>query len=155
MMSMTELTRIDRVIDIDAPPERVFRALTDAGELAAWFQVSIEGDIAPGGAVWMTSVHPQHTGQRFRVVIAELTPPRRVVWRWHPGEVDPAVDYSREPQTVVTFTLERTAAGTRVSVSETGFDEIALARRAKAYADNSQGWTEVTVWLKTHVEAAN
>jgi hypothetical protein len=37
-------------------------------------------------------------------------------------------------------------------VSETGFDRISLARRAKAYADNSQGWTEVVVWLKKYVE---
>ena len=39
-------------------------------------------------------------------------------------------------------------------VSETGFDEISLARRAKVYADNSQGWTEVLGWLQTYVEAA-
>jgi uncharacterized protein YndB with AHSA1/START domain len=102
----------------------------------------------------MTSVNPQHAGQRWPVRILELTPPRRVVWQWHPGEVDSAVDYSKEPQTTVTFTLEPAGRGTRLSVSETGFDEIAVASRAKAYADNSQGWTEVLEWLRTYVEAA-
>ena len=152
-MGIAALMRIDRAIDIEAAPERVFRALTDPVELAAWFQVAIEGAIAPGGEVWMTSVHPGHAGQRFRVSIVELTPPLRVVWRWHPGEVDAAVDYTREPQTTVTFTLEPTRRGTRVRVAETGFDEISLARRAKVHADNSQGWTEVLVWLQTHVDA--
>src|SRR5688572_9233084 len=105
VMTLAALSRIDRAIDIAAPPEEVWRALTDAAELSAWFEVTIEGRLEPGGEVWMTSVHPQHTGQRFRVSIAEMTPPHRLVWRWHPGEIDPRVDYAREPQTTVTFTL--------------------------------------------------
>ena len=91
-MPIAELSRIDRTIEIQAPPERVWQALTNASELAAWFQVTIEGQIAAGGQVWMTSVHPEHAGQRWPVRIVELTPPRRVVWQWHPGEIDPATD---------------------------------------------------------------
>ncbi len=153
-MTVAELSRIDRTIEIKAPPERVWRALTSAAELSSWFQVVIEGEIAPGNEVWMTSVHAEHVGLRFRVRFVEMTPPRRFVWQWHPGAVDPAVDYSREPRTTVTFTLEPSGAGTRLSVAETGFDQIPLARRAKAYSDNSQGWTEVLVWLQRYVEAA-
>lgn len=153
-MTTAELSRIDRTIEIDAPPERVWRALTTASEVSAWFEVKIEGDIAPGSTVWMTALHPQYAGQRFMVLVKEMTPPRRFVWQWHPGEVDPSVDYSREPQTTVTFTLEPSGRGTRLSVSETGFDQISLARRAKVYGDNSQGWTDVLAAIQKHVEAA-
>ena len=76
------------------------------------------------------------------------------MWEWHPGAVDPNVDYAREPRTTVTFTLEPSERGTRLSVSETGFDAVSLARRAKVYTDNSQGWAEVLVWLQTYVEKA-
>lgn len=55
----------------------------------------------------------------------------------------------------MTFTLEPTPTGTKVTVSETGFDALSLERRAKAHADNSQGWTEVVVWLQKYVEAKN
>ena len=153
-MPIAELSRIDKSIEIEAPIERVWRALTDARELGAWFQVQIEGAIEAGSEVWMTSVHPQHAGQRWPVRIVELAPPRRVVWQWHPGEIDPAVDYSKEPRTTVTFTLEPAGAGTLLRVAETGFEELSLARRAKAYADNTQGWTEVVVWLQRYVEGA-
>jgi uncharacterized protein YndB with AHSA1/START domain len=153
-MDIAALTRIDRSIDLQAPPDRVWRALTDKAELSAWFQVEIDGELAAGGEVWMTSTHPAHAGTRFGVQIAEMTAPRRLVWRWHAGEVDSAVDYAREPRTTVTFTLEPLGPGTRLSVAETGFDEIALARRAKAYQDNAQGWAEVLVWLQRHVERA-
>jgi uncharacterized protein YndB with AHSA1/START domain len=153
MMTVADLTRIDREIHIEAPRERVWRALADAAELSAWFQVRIEGTLAAGGEVWMTSIHPQYGGQRFKVRIAEMTPPSRMVWMWHPGEVDPTVDYAREPETTVTFTLEPSGRGTTVRVAETGFDAISAARRAKVYKDNSHGWTEVLVWLQTYVQA--
>ena len=103
------------------------------------FKSSIEGDIAPGAEVWMTSTYPGHEGQRFVVRVTEMTPPRRFAWQWHPGAVDPAVDYSREPWTTVTFTLEPSGRGTRLSVSETGFNEISLARRAKVFAGQQPG----------------
>jgi uncharacterized protein YndB with AHSA1/START domain len=148
-----ELSRIDQTIDIAASPERVWRALTTSDELSAWFKVTIEGAIAPGAELWMTSTHEGYVGQRFRVRIVEMAPPRRFAWQWHPGEVDPAVDYAREPMTTVTFTLEAAGGGTRLHVAETGFDAIALTRRAKVHRDNAQGWAEVVGWLRTYVEA--
>ena len=153
-MDIATLSRIDRSIELRAAPERVWRALTDRKELSAWFQVEIDSDLAVGREIWMTSVHPEHAGMRFSVLVAEMTPPRRLVWQWHPGAVDPALDYTREPRTTVTFTLEPTAGGTRLTVAETGFDAISLARRAKVHADNTGGWAEVVVWLQRHVEAA-
>jgi uncharacterized protein YndB with AHSA1/START domain len=153
-MTVDELNRIERTIEINAPPDRVWRSLTNSQELGAWFKVTIEGTIAEGADVWMTSTHAQYTGQRFLVRFVEMTPPRRLVWEWHPGEVDSKIDYSREPRTTVTFTLEPSNGGTRLSVVESGFDAISLTRRANVYQDNSQGWSEVLGWLQKHVEAS-
>jgi uncharacterized protein YndB with AHSA1/START domain len=152
-MMTDELTQIERTIDVNASPERVWRALTTAEDLAEWFKVGVEGVIAPGAEVWMTSKYPGHEGTRFVVKVTEMTPPHRFAWQWHPGAVDPGVDYSREPWTTVTFTLEPSGRGTRLRVLETGFNEISLARRAKVFQDNSQGWTEVIVWIQKYVEA--
>ncbi|MEX2262273.1 MAG: SRPBCC family protein [Bryobacteraceae bacterium] len=138
------------MIAIKAPPERVYRALTTASELATWFKTTVEGGVATGNKVWMTS-----QGQRFRVEFVEMTPPVRFVWRWHPGAMDPAVDYSKEARTTVTFTLEPAEGGTLLHVSETGFDLVSLARRASVYEDNSTGWTEVLGWLREYVEKEN
>lgn len=154
-MTAEDVTRIDRSIEIKASPERVWRALTNAAELSAWFRVKIEGDIAAGQKVWMISVQPgEYLGMRFPVWFVELTPPVRVVWEWNPGAVDPKIDYSREPKTTVTFTLEPSPAGTRLTVSEKGFEQISLERRAKVFEDNSKGWIEVLVWLRVYAETA-
>ena len=128
-MTITELSRIDRTIEIKAPPERVWRALTSAAELSAWFQVKIDGEIKPGNEVWMTSMHEQHGGMRFRVRFVEMTPPRRFAWQWCPGAVDPAVDYSLEPQTTVTFTLEPTSGR---NTAERGGDRVRPGRAGAA-----------------------
>jgi uncharacterized protein YndB with AHSA1/START domain len=152
-MTDAEMNRIDRTIEVNAPPDRVWRVLTTAKDLAAWFEMKVEGEIAPGAEVWMTTTNPAYAGQRFVVRVTEMTPPRRFAWQWHPGAIDPAVDYSKEPWTTVTFTLEPSGGGTRLSVAETGFDEVSLARRAKVFKDNSQGWTAVIVWIQKYAEA--
>jgi uncharacterized protein YndB with AHSA1/START domain len=151
-MKTDEFSRIDKSIEINTPPERVWHALTDAASLSAWFQVEIEGEIAVGNQVWMTTTQPDMPPQRFAVYFVEMIPTRRLVWQWYPGSVDPAVDYAREPRTTVTFTLEASPLGTLLHVAETGFDQISLERRAKVYGDNSHGWPVVLVWLKQHVE---
>ena len=146
---------IERTIELAAPVERVWKALTTPSEIAAWFRVTVEGPLAPGNEVWMTVAESKKDGKRFRVRIVEMEAPRRFAWEWHPGAIDPSVDYAREPRTRVTFTLEPTAHGTRLTVSETGFTAVSLARRAKVFGDNSQGWTEVLAWFKSHVDEAH
>jgi uncharacterized protein YndB with AHSA1/START domain len=152
-MTADDVSRIDRTIEVNAPPDRVWRVLTTAADLGTWFHVTVEGEFAQGAEVWMTSTSAGYEGQRFVVRVTEMTPPRRFAWQWHPGAVDPAIDYTREPWTTVTFTLEPSGRGTRLSVSETGFNEISLARRAKVYQDNTQGWATVVGWIQQYAEA--
>jgi hypothetical protein len=55
--------------------------------------------------------------------------------------VEPGVDYSAEPTTLVEFVLEEAAGGVLLTVTESGFDRIPLARRAKAFTANEGGWS--------------
>ena len=64
-------------------------------------------------------------------------------WRWCPHAVEPGVDYSKEPTTLVTFDLEDVDGGTKLTVVESGFHKVPVVRRAKAYESNEPGWTEV------------
>src|SRR5271165_7336516 len=56
----------------------------------------------------------------------------RVAGRWHPYAVDSGIDYSKEPMTLITFSLEDQQVGILLTVTESGFDSIPLARRADA-----------------------
>ena len=78
-------------------------------------------------------------------------------FRWHPYAVDSSVDYSKEPSTLVAFVLEEAADGTMLTVTESGFDQIPLERRAKAFAANEGGWTAqmklIEKYLAHHAQA--
>ena len=72
--------------------------------------------------------------------IETMEPERFFSFRWHPYAIEPGVDYSAEPTTLVSFTLEDAAGGTRLTIVESGFDAIPESRRAKAFSMNSAGW---------------
>jgi uncharacterized protein YndB with AHSA1/START domain len=145
------LASIEKQTFLRAPRARVWRALTNAQEFANWFGVEIEGSFAPGARVEMTSTIPGYEGQRFFVIVERMDAEHTFSWRWHPGAQDPNVDYEKEPMTVVTFTLEESEGGTTLTVVETGFDQIALERRARVYEDNVNGWEQQLIAIGKHV----
>jgi uncharacterized protein YndB with AHSA1/START domain len=144
--------RIEKKILLRAPRARVWRALADSAEFGHWFGVKFDGPFAPGaamrGVIVGTAVdadvcraQKDHEGKPFEIAIEQMDPERLFSFRWHPHAVDPGVDYSAEPTTLVAFALEEVAEGIMLTVTESGFDRIPLARRAKAFAANEGGWS--------------
>ena len=60
--------------------------------------------------------------------------------QWHPYAIDPKVDYSSEPTTLVELLLEEADGGSALTIIESGFDRVPLARRAEAFRMNEHGW---------------
>ncbi len=139
-MAVSDLSRIEKKILIRAPRERVWRAIAHIEEFSKWFGVDTHGTFAPGARLEMTSTHEGHQGVAFWVEIEEMTPENSLSWRWHPGMVEPGVDYSKEPTTRVVFQLDDAPGGTMVTVVESGFDALSLARRAQTFQENEKGW---------------
>ncbi len=133
--------RIEKRVEVRASRSRVWRAITTAKEFAAWFRVDLEGEFAEGATVRGRITHPGYEHVTLTMLIQRIEPERYFSYRWHPHPVDPAVDYSAEPTTLVEFTLADTEGGTAITIVESGFDGIPLARRAEAFRMNDQGWT--------------
>ncbi len=97
--------------DLHHPPEKVWRALTDPALLAEWLLPSIGFELAPGAAfTFQAPPQPGWDGTvscRFLKIEAQ----RKLSWSWVVGDID----------TVVTFTLEPTATGTRLTLVQSGF----------------------------------
>jgi uncharacterized protein YndB with AHSA1/START domain len=92
-----------------------------------------------------------HEGTRFAVWVEQVEPLRRLSFRWHPYAVEPGRDYSNEPTTLVTFDLEEVPGGTRLVITESGFDAIPVDRRAKAFETNSEGWAGQATLVSRYV----
>jgi uncharacterized protein YndB with AHSA1/START domain len=152
MADVTTTDRIEKKTLLRAPRSRVWRAIADADEFGAWFGMKFEGPFRAGapirGVISPTTVDPEvgkaqqpHAGMPFEFTIDRIEPERLFSFRWHPFAIDRNVDYSNEPTTLIEFVLEEVPGGTMLTVTESGFDRIPLARRAQAFTANEQGWS--------------
>lgn len=144
--------RIEKSVDVTAPPAKVWRALTDHREFGTWFRVALDGPFAVGETSTGHITHPGYEHVRWTADVVAMDPETRFVFRWHPYAIDPDVDYSAEPQTLVEFTLTPHGQGTRVTVVESGFDAIPDSRRAEAFRMNEGGWTAQMENIRAHVD---
>jgi uncharacterized protein YndB with AHSA1/START domain len=148
----TSTDRIERRIVLKAPKSRVWRAISNAEEFGNWFGVKLAGKaFVAGQRVQGNITYPGYEHIVFDVVIEEMEPERLLSFRWHPCAVDPNVDYSLEPTTLVGFRLEDADGGTSLTVVESGFDAIPESRRAEAFRMNSGGWDEQMHNIDRHV----
>lgn len=146
--------RIEKTIELKAPLARVWRALTDHNEFGTWFRVKLEGPFVPGQPTRGRITYPGYEHLRMEVVVRKMEPERLFSFNWHPYAIDPNVDYSGEPPTLVEFTLEKAAGGTRLRVVESGFDKIPASRRAEAFRMNDGGWSAQMQNIADYVQQA-
>lgn len=133
--------RIEKVVTLEAPRSRVWRALTDVQQFNDWFGVSLTSPFAEGGEVTGQIVSKTYGEVTMSIWIETLTPESYFAFRWHPFAIEQGIDYAAEPTTLVAFTLADIPEGTQLTIVESGFDKIPESRRARAFSANSGGWT--------------
>ena len=133
--------KIERSIHIKAPRSKVWRALSNAEAYGRWFGVNLtRKTFTPGERVQGPITIPGYEHIMFDVVIERIEPENLMSYRWHPYPMDPAIDYSKEERTLVTFTLAEAEGGTLLTVTESGFDKVSPDRRLEAFRMNNHGW---------------
>jgi uncharacterized protein YndB with AHSA1/START domain len=124
------------------PPERVWRAITDPDELAAWFPDTIEGEFAPGAEVRF----PKFVEMDLPAVgkVTEFDPPRLLAYTWGPStlrfELEPDGDGCRLvfTDTVPREETAKNAAGWEVCLADL---EATLAGEKTERAEDE--WVEL------------
>src|SRR6266545_4276096 len=153
MSQQTTTDRIDKEILLKASRSRVWRAISTPREFGEWFKVDMTGvEFKAGQPARGKMTYPGYEGMPFEIVIDRIEAERLLSFRWHPYAIDQNVDYSNEPMTLVEFKLEEVADGTKLTVTESGFDNIPLARRAEAFRMNSEGWAIQMENVRKYVE---
>jgi uncharacterized protein YndB with AHSA1/START domain len=143
--------RIEKQIDLKAPVSRVWRALTDYREFGEWFRVKLEGPFVEGQVAGGYITWPGYEHLRMEVVVQKIQPEQYFSYTWHPYAIDPKIDYSQEASTLVEFTLDQSANGTLLKITESGFDRIPSERRSEAFRMNDNGWTQQMKNIESHV----
>lgn len=143
--------QIEKRVLLRAPRSRVWKALTNADEFGSWFGVKLGGPFEAGATVRGQITHPGYEHLVMEVFVERIEPERYISWRWHPYAVDPGTDYSKEPTTLVEFRLEDRGKDTQLTIVESGFSRIPLARRDEAFRMNEGGWAEQMRNIERHV----
>jgi uncharacterized protein YndB with AHSA1/START domain len=166
MMTTAVSDRIEKQVLLRAPRSRVWRALTDSREFGSWFGVKFDGPFKAGeriiGKIAPTTVDPQvaamqkpYEGMTFDITIDRIEPEKMFSFRWHPFAIDPKVDYSHEPTTLVVFELKDAPEGIMLTVTESGFNGIPLSRRAEAFKMNEGGWAAQMTLIEKYLAKAS
>jgi uncharacterized protein YndB with AHSA1/START domain len=112
---------------IDAPPDRVFRALTDADELPRWFPSSAESDPRSGGDyVLRFEFDDESQNHTYAGQYEQVTPGERVRYPWN----------GAFGATTVEFTLRPADGGTELVLVHSGWSDEAAETREM----HDQGW---------------
>ena len=152
-MSKIKTDRIEKQIEINASVSRVWQAITDFREFSQWFRVNLEGPFVVGEVARGQITYPGYEHVTMEVIIEALEPESRFAFWWRPYAIDPSVDYSSEPRTLVEFTLEACSTGTLLRVTESGFDGIPAHRRDEAFRMNDGGWAAQVQNVRNHAQA--
>lgn len=133
--------KIEKQALLKAPLSRVWQALSDSKQFGEWFRIAFEGEFREGAQVRGRITHPGYEHLTADFFIERVQPPRYLSYRWHPYAIDPQVDYSQEPMTLVEFQLTEVPGGTQLTITESGFEHLPAGRKPEAFRMNEGGWT--------------
>lgn len=146
--------RIVKVVELRAPPARVWRALTDHREFGEWFRVRLDQPFAVGRPSTGQMTYPGYEHYPWRATVEQLEPERLFAFRWHDFDEESGVPCEQQPTTRVEFRLEPLGTGTRLTIVESGFESLPDPRRAEVLRGNTQGWDvqagHVAAYLDAH-----
>jgi uncharacterized protein YndB with AHSA1/START domain len=144
--------RIEKQIELRAPVSRVWKALTDYQQFGEWFRVKLDGPFVAGHVSRGHITYPGYEHLQWEAVVQRMEPEHLFSYTWHPYAIDPHFDYSKETPTLVEFRLEKTATGTLLRITESGFDKIPSDRRAETFRKNDGGWAQQIKNIEAHLE---
>jgi uncharacterized protein YndB with AHSA1/START domain len=147
--------RIEKRIALKAPLSRVWKALTDYREFGEWFRVKLEGPFVAGQVSRGSITYPGYEHVKWEALVEKMEPERLFSFTWpHPKSLAPGefpADFTNEPRTLVEFRLEKTASGTLLVVTESGFDKLPEDRRLAGLRRNEGGWAEQMKNIESYV----
>ena len=146
--------QIQKKVVLRATVARVWRALTRLEEFGTWFGANLTGEMLPGSTIRGPITHPGFTHFTMEMVVERVEPERVFAFRWHPYSVEPGVDYSGEPTTLVPCEPSSVPEGTSLTVTESGFSHIPAGRRPLAFRMNDKGWGMQIENIARHLAAA-
>lgn len=144
---------IVKTVDLNAPVSRVWRALTDYKQFGEWFRVKLDQPFEAGGLSTGQMTYPGYENCPWRAVVERIEPERLFSFSWHDFDETSDADVADQPTMLVEFRLEPIDAGTRLTITESGFEALPDPRRLEVLRGNTEGWNIQAQNIADYVEA--
>lgn len=147
-----EQDQIEKVVELAAPIARVWQALTDHREFGEWFGVRLDNPFEVGVTTTGNITHPGHEHMQWVSVTEQMDHERLFVFSWPPSAIDPDTQYDEDAKVSVEFRLESQGQGTRLTITETGFQLFPESKRLEVLRSNTEGWNIQAANIAGYVE---
>ena len=145
---------IEKTVDLSASIERVWHALTDHKEFGKWFRVELEGPFAVGEKAEGNITYPNYEHMRLQVMVKAMERNSLFSYSWCPVADENGNSPLGGVETLVEFKLNSIEGGTRLTISESGFDALTdKNERADALRTNREGWEIQAQNIAAHLDA--
>jgi len=145
---------IIKTIELRAPTSRVWRAISDYNEFGQWFRVKLDGPFKLGAVSTRKMTYPGYEHYSWLAVVERMEHERLLSFRWVHSDDKAAPDFSKDPTTLVEFRLEPIPDGTRLTISESGFESLPDPKRLEILRGNAKGWEIQANNIAAHVASA-
>ncbi len=146
---------IVKIIEIAAPVEKVWDALTDYEKFGQWFCARIEQPFVVGQLSTGHMTYPGYEHYAWEARIVAIEPMTRFAYEWPAtgGDKDLLDSGVAVPEwTLCEFVLESVDSGTKLTVTESGFENVPEPRRTNVMRSNDGGWAEQVRNIRDYVE---
>lgn len=136
---------VERSIWIDAPPEKVWRAVTEVEQLNQWYATCCEWEI-PALTVGTQVKFYNTPDEPLFATIEVVDPPREFTVHWQPDATYPAMSL------ITSFLLTEENGGIRVTIRESGYEALSAAEREAWMKQAGEGYAGSVENLKALLE---
>ena len=128
--------KIERTLFLPVSIERAWQAIGTPAGLSSWFGNRVSFKQETGSVIQFEwKEHGTADGR-----IEQINPPTHFAYRWRAKGVPETETLQPENSTLVAFSLEEVAGGTRLTVVESGFTGLNTEAREANYQGNVAGW---------------
>jgi uncharacterized protein YndB with AHSA1/START domain len=139
-----ESSTIVKEVIINAPLSKVWKAITEPGQIEKWLMPPENFKLEEGNEFTMTGRNKEKTVIPHFCKIIEIIPEKKLSYTW-------AVE-DMLSETLVTYELEEQDGNTKLTLSHSGWDKVTLIKPGATRNDYNGGWASVLPGLKNYVE---
>ena len=128
------MEKIEKKVSINAPAEKVWKALTEPKQLGEWMMMPTTFEPVVGKEFTFKAEGMEGWDGYFHCIVREVEVNKKLVYTWNSGMIN--------AETLVTILISETGGQTELTLIHTGWENLPAEMRSQMIDGHSKGWDE-------------